>query len=345
MWVANECLSTCGLTGRSTPAARAAARTAFWTPLGPRWWSLGSPDRGSTDGRRAQNTYRHPHSVDAPRVLGPERPGQAHGRRPARDLLLVPGPLGGQVERQRLGDGRGEHGHPVPPALPLADREPPPVGVEVVDPEPEPLAEPQPGAVEDHPDEPVDAPELAQDGVDLGPREDDREPLRPPGPGDPVDAAERAAEDVVVQEQDGVERLVLGRCGDPSVLGEVGEERGEVGLGERVGVAGPAVVVRVEEAVPSDPVGVGLFRVVRVVAPAELGPEPVEEPGAAGGRGGPGWVGGGAMRTGSGFVRGHGRGGRGRKPLWEAELGPRAAGVGLAYYTAGRACTTRPPST
>ena len=76
MCVAKLWRRTCGLTGRTTPAALAARRTAFWTPLGPRWWRRTAPERGSTDGRRAANTYRHPYSVAAFGYFRASAPGR-----------------------------------------------------------------------------------------------------------------------------------------------------------------------------------------------------------------------------------------------------------------------------
>ena len=64
--------------------------------------------------------------------------------------------------------------------------------------------------------------------ADLVPGEDDRQPLGPLGPDDAVDAVQGPVEHRLVEEQQGAERLVLGRRRDLPVDGQVGQERDDL---------------------------------------------------------------------------------------------------------------------
>ena len=80
---------------------------------------------------------------------------------------------------------------------------------------------------------------------------------------------------MLVEEEDGVEGLVLCAGRDAAVFRKMGEERREVGLGQAVGVTRAAVGVRMEAAVSPNQVGVRLLRVVRIVAAEALRAEAV----------------------------------------------------------------------
>jgi len=114
------------------------------------------------------------------------------------------------------------------------------------------LEQAQAAAVEEGRDEAVDARELGQEASHLVPREHDREAPRPGRTDELVDALELAPEDGAVQEQQGAQRLVLGRCQDAAADREVGEEGNDLARAHFVRVALP-----VEEDEAADPGDVG----------------------------------------------------------------------------------------
>ena len=118
---------------------------------------------------------------------------------------------------------------------------------------------------------------MGEHALGLGPRQHHGEALRPPGPCDPSHPVERLAQDGSVEEAEGVEGLVLRRCGHVPVAREVGEERDDLWLPHRRGVAGPALVVGVEETEAADPLAVRLLRRVAVVPEAAGLPDEVEQ--------------------------------------------------------------------
>jgi hypothetical protein len=96
--------------------------------------------------------------------------------------------------------------------------------IDVLDPEAEPLHQPQPGAMEYAGHEMLLAIELVQDGANLVAREDDGQPPRPPGPAGVDESFQRSLEDDLVEEDQGAIRLALGRGGDVFFDRQMSEE-------------------------------------------------------------------------------------------------------------------------
>ena len=120
-------------------------------------------------------------------------------------------------------------------------------------------------------------PEAGQDRLDLGMGQDDGQPSGPPGARELADVAEGLLQNRVVEKEDGGEGLILGRRGHVAFFGEVCEEGHDLGFGERLGMAGPALVVAVEETEALDPGDVGALGADGIMPDAAGGPDRVEQ--------------------------------------------------------------------
>lgn len=146
------------------------------------------------------------------------------------------------------------------------------VKVQVLDAESEGLGKPQARSVQEADHEAVWSLHFVEDSLDLLRREHHGQPvrlLRPVEVGDPVPVA---PEDLSVQEQDGIEGLILRRGRDGSFRGEVGEVRPDVGFFQVTGVCGVVVFY-----VSDNPAGVGLLGAVAVAFSLAGRPDAVEE--------------------------------------------------------------------
>jgi hypothetical protein len=128
-----------------------------------------------------------------------------------------------QMLSQPGADGIGEEGYPVAATLAAPDDELSPIKIGILDPQLEAFEEPEPAAIEELGHQEAGAAQPVEDGPDLGPAEDDGEPLRPLGAHDATEPAEVAAEHVAIEEEESAQRLVLGGGADPALRGEMGE--------------------------------------------------------------------------------------------------------------------------
>lgn len=108
--------------------------------------------------------------------------------------------------------------------------------------------------------------EGGEQGADLVSHGDCREPFGSVGPLDCDDVAQWDVEDRVVQEREGVERLVLRDSGDVAVRGEMVQEVTYVGGVEGVGMGG----------VSDDPPGGGALGVETVLSAPTRAPDSVK---------------------------------------------------------------------
>jgi len=164
------------------------------------------------------------------------------------------------------------------------------VEVEVLDAKAEPFHQAEARAIEEADEETVPAVHPGEHPLDLGLGEHDRQLLSPPGPGHIAEVAELPAEDMRVEEDEGAERLALGGRRHVALDGEVGEEGVDLVGAHLVRVARSAFRVTVEEAEAPDPVRVGLFGAVAVVAEAAGSADTRKELVPAGSRAGVGSV-------------------------------------------------------
>ena len=144
--------------------------------------------------------------------------------------------------------------------------------IDVLDAKAEGFGEAQPTAVEQLGHQPGGAVEEGHQAAYFFLREDGGQALGALGEGEVQGWGEFPLEDVAVEEEKGAEGLVLGRSGDVLVGGEVGEE----GFNFRCAHLSRVAFV-VEEDEPADPLDVGLFGAVGVVACAEGGAYAIEQ--------------------------------------------------------------------
>lgn len=138
--------------------------------------------------------------------------------------------------------------------------------VEVFDPQSDALRDAQPAAVEKLADQAVDASEAGEQFMGFLPAEDDGDVFGAFGAHGVDGEVERLFEHAAVEEEDGVEGLVLGGGGDLFLGGEVSEEVFDFGLAH---VDRVAFAVEGDEA--PDPIHVLSFGLVGVVFAAQDG--------------------------------------------------------------------------
>ncbi len=131
--------------------------------------------------------------------------------------------------------------------------------------QPHSLHNPEAGAIEEPGQKSVCTVKPLEYGGDFAPTQHDGEFGGNLGAGEVAERAGIDVEDVLVEEDDGVEGLVLGGGSDVALDSEVGEEGAYVGGAEVLGVA-PAV----EMDVAPEPGEVGLFRTDAVVTQADF---------------------------------------------------------------------------
>jgi len=135
----------------------------------------------------------------------------------------------------------------------LADVDEVLIEVDIFDSKRQAFREAESGAIEQACHEVFATVEECEHGADLGGGEDDGEAFGADRAGELADIAEFPVEHLSVEEDDGIEGLVLGRGRDFEVCGEVGEEAVDFGASH-----GERVLFVVEEDKPFDPVGIGL---------------------------------------------------------------------------------------
>ena len=113
---------------------------------------------------------------------------------------------------------------------------------------------------------------MLENATHFVPRQDGGQTLRPPGAHHLVQPRQIHLEHDPVQEQERVERLVLGGRGDAAIDGERGEKPGDLGRAHLRRVA-----LGVEEDIALDPPDVCLFGAATVVAAANSITDAVEE--------------------------------------------------------------------
>ena len=133
--------------------------------------------------------------------------------------------------------GGRQEGGPVLAALAVADDDVHLVEIDILDPQPEALHQPEAGPVQQAGGEPGGAVELGQDGAGLLAAEDGRQPLGGLGPhGLALDPCQRLSQDDLVEEEQGAEGLVLGGGGQVLLDRQMGQEGDDFGLGHLEGM-------------------------------------------------------------------------------------------------------------
>lgn len=159
------------------------------------------------------------------------------------------------------------------PALSIADEDGATFKVEILDTQGQHFREAHAGAVEKTRHEERKSLQVQEQAADFLPGEDDGESARAFGRLELRQLSDGNVQNVLIEEDDGVERLILGGGSHIPLHGEVIEE-GRDGLGPQLG----GVNLSVEEDVATDPSGVGLLGAVGPTAPADGGANLIEEP-------------------------------------------------------------------
>jgi hypothetical protein len=193
-----------------------------------------------------------------------------------------------RVAAQRLAGGRGQERDPVLAALAIADGGLVAFEIDVLHPQAHRFQQTQAGPVEQTRHQADGAVQFGQQGADLASAQHRRHAHGPLGAHQLVQPRQFAAHNDPVQEQQGAQGLVLGGGADPTVGGQVRQERCHLRFTHLLRVA--LAVIQHEAA---DPAGAGPSRAAAVVSRADGIVDLVEQTaGRVGGR----WC-------------GHGRGG------------------------------------
>ena len=167
--------------------------------------------------------------------------GQVHPTEAVAQVGDVDGEDVVNLAAERLDQRGREDGRPVPLPLAVADDDARLVEVDILDPQPEALHQPQARAVEQAGGQPGGAVELGQYGSRLLAAEDGRQPLGGPGSHDlMVQPVQRTAEDDLVEEEQRAERLILGGSRHVAMDRQVRQERDHLRLAHLQGM--PLVV-------------------------------------------------------------------------------------------------------
>lgn len=145
------------------------------------------------------------------RILGSQGARELDPPRATREIAPVKPPHQAQVLTERTDRGPRKNGHSVLLALPAPDPDLTPLQIEILDPQRNRLPNPQPATIQEHGDQPGYAAELAQHARHLAPGQHHRQPARRRRSDQPAQVAERTREYLPVQEQQGRQRLGLGR--------------------------------------------------------------------------------------------------------------------------------------
>ena len=129
-----------------------------------------------------------------------------------------------EVPEQGLFDGCGQHRVAVFVALPRSDDDLVPRKVDILDSEAATFHQPQSCPVEQHPHQPRRAVQAIQEPSDFLPGQDNGQPLGSLGANHPLEQANLLLQDLVVEKQESIQRLVLGRGAHVRVACEAGEK-------------------------------------------------------------------------------------------------------------------------
>jgi hypothetical protein len=179
--------------------------------------------------------------------------GDVCGAAPGVPVGVVGLPCSGDLSGKRFAYGPGQGQTAVSSTFGVPDHEGTGGGIQVLDAEAETFEEAESAAVEEHAHELVGRLQAANDVLDFSGIQDGGESGRPCDAQVGADGSERGVEDVVVEEDEGIEGLVLGGSGDVSGGGEHREEAADMGFVQVCGV-----VECMEADVLEDPGAVGL---------------------------------------------------------------------------------------
>lgn len=207
------------------------------------------------------------------RILPPQRVRHPHGAAAIGEVACVQGADDFDLVAEAVRKPAGKDGDPVFPPLAVPDDHLMMVEVEILDPEPQSLQNPKSGTVEKSGDKANVAFELRKDRLHFPAAQNNRQLPEIPGSQEAAEVSGIDAENVLVQKDQGIECLVLGRGSDLTVDGEIGEKFADF---LRAHFAGMPLSVEEDEA--SDPMEIGILGAEAVVPDTDRIAYPVEEP-------------------------------------------------------------------
>lgn len=149
--------------------------------------------------------------------------------------------------------------------------------VDILDAQSDTFHQAHPGAIKQARHQQVCALEVSEQAIDLGARHDDGHALRHLRPGHALEPRQLNRQHLAVQEQQGRQRLVLGRGADLAVDREVAQKIFDLGCAHVLGMT-----LAVKQDIAADPPDVRLFRAQTVVLDPDALADQVQETGSAG---------------------------------------------------------------
>ena len=205
-------------------------------------------------------------------VLSFQRKRQVDCTKASRDIDLMDDLHLFNPAPERPHEGIGENRYPILAAFPVADHDLPPVDVDIMHPQPKTFEQPQSGAIEQTPHQPLRPGEKLEQPVDLGMCENHRQPTGLLGPGDIVKPGHIALEHIPIEKKQRAERLILRGSGDIAVDRKMGQKLLDFGFPHLDGMP-----LAVEQDKAPNPVDIGLFSANAVVFRSNGCPNPVEQ--------------------------------------------------------------------
>lgn len=188
-----------------------------------------------------------------------------------RAVPVVDGLGCAKLVREGVHELLGEYGSAVVAAVGVAHEDFALFEIQVLDSQAESLEQPQASAVEERGGQARRAMHAGKDRGDFGTGENDGDTDRAARAWHTVQCAERAPENIDIEEQERVQRLILRGGGNASLGGQVREERGDLTFAQDVWVS--AVVKEDESANPAD---IRLLRAGAVMVRSQLVSHAVE---------------------------------------------------------------------
>jgi hypothetical protein len=164
--------------------------------------------------RTRRKPIRRKHPLPArleprPRILPRERPRQIHLAVPFRQILRVQRERDRDLLPKRLHRPLRQHRQPIPPPLPIPDPQLPPLEIDVLNPQPQRLEQPQPAAPQQQRHDPRIPLEPRQHALHFFDRQHHGNPNRPPRPHHLPERPELPSDHIPIEEEQRIQRLIL----------------------------------------------------------------------------------------------------------------------------------------
>lgn len=199
------------------------------------------------------------------RILAGQRRWQGNTWPAQTALLLEPAPQPRQVRPQRRVERGRQDRHTILGALGLANDDFATIQGKILHPQAQALQQTKPSTIEQVGDQPCSAIQVRKNGRDFATRQHDRQATAWRGPGYALQPGQVDCQHLPIQEQERLQRLVLGARTDLAVYGQMGQELLDLSRTEFAGMT--ALMVR---DVLLDPAQVNLLRAIGHVTRAHF---------------------------------------------------------------------------